>query len=366
MSLRGKRVVVVGAGAVGACIAYQTARAGANVTVVERRFPGAGTTSATFGTLGALAQSPRAFHDLHLRGIEAHERLGNDLGGRWLHLDGALFWDSETRAAERLAAAVRQELAWGGDIKELSPREVSELEPDVSIDGAADVVYRAPRDGWLRGSELASAVVAAAVERHGARYVRGTVNAIEPGKYVRLADGTRYPADVVVNAAGPDARHVARLAGTDLALGRIVGAIVVSEPAKIRLTHVLKSTSTRVRPDGDGRLVFYGDAFGVGRDEDARPDRGDPLGQDAIASARSVLPKLAVRAESILVGVRAEPLDGLPMTGALNGTPALYHAVTRSGITLAAILGELVAADLAGATRELDAYRPGRLAPPRG
>lgn len=367
VSLRGSRVLVVGAGAIGACIAYETARAGADVTVVERRFPGAGTTSATFATLGALAQSPRAFHDLHVRGIEAHERLANALGGRWLHLDGALFWDAEPGAAERLAAAVRQERAWGGDIRDMSPAEVRELEPDVRVARDVGVVFRAPRDGWLRGADLASAVVAAAVERHGARYVRGTVSAIEPGAEVHLADGTRYAADVVVNAAGPDARRVAGLAGVDLALGRIVGAVVVSEPATLRLRHVLKSTSTRVRPDGDGRLVFYGDAFGVGRREDVHPERGNPLGEDAIAAARSILPSLAgVHAESIIVGVRAEPLDGLPMTGALDGTPAVYHAVTRSGITLAAILGELVAADLAGATRELEPYRPGRVAPQGG
>jgi glycine/D-amino acid oxidase-like deaminating enzyme len=367
VSLRGTRIVVVGAGAIGACIAYQTARAGADVTVVERRSPGAGTTSATFATLGALAQSPRAFHDLHLRGIEAHERLVNSLGGRWLHLDGALFWDAEPAAAERLEAVVRQERAWGGDIRELSPGEVGDLEPDVSIAGRVGVVYRAPRDGWLRGPELASAVVAAAVERHGARYVRGTVSAIEPGAQVQLVDGTRHAADVVVNAAGPDARRVAGLVGADLALGRMIGAVVVSEPSTTRLRHVLKSTSTRVRPDGEGRLVFYGDAFGAGREEDAQPDEEDPLGEDAIAAARNVLPGLAgVRAQSILVGVRAEPLDGLPITGAQAGTPAVYHAVTRSGITLAAILGELIAADLAGATRELEAYRPGRLAPQSG
>jgi glycine/D-amino acid oxidase-like deaminating enzyme len=364
VSLRGTRVVVVGAGAIGACIGYQTARAGADVTVVERRFPGAGTTSATFATLGALAQSPRTFHDLHFRGIAAHERLANALGGQWLHLDGALFWDEEHHAAERLEAAVRQERAWGGDIRELSPGEVSDLEPDLSIAGRVGVVYRAPRDGWLRGPELASAIVAAAVERHGARYVRGTVSAIEPGVQVHLANGTRLAADVVVNAAGPDARRVAGLAGVDLALGRFVGAVVVSEPSTTRLTHLLKSTSTRVRPDGEGRLVFYGDTFGAGRAEDAQPDRQDPLGENAIAAARAVLPSLAgVHAESILVGVRAEPLDGLPITGAQAGAPAVYHAVTRSGITLAAILGELVAADLAGATRDLDPYRPGRLAP---
>jgi glycine/D-amino acid oxidase-like deaminating enzyme len=358
--LPGMRIVVVGAGAIGASVAHATARAGAQVTIVERLFPGSGTTAATFATLGALAQTPRSFHELHLRGIEAHERLARELGGSWLHLDGALFWEADREKGDVLGEAVRQERAWGAPFEDLQPARVRELEPDVAIDRSVRVVHRAPRDGWIGGVELASAAVSAAVERRGARLVTGTVVAASPDG-VRLDDGRSYAADVVVNAAGPDAERIARLAGQSLALGRIVGAVVVSEPAPVRLRHVLKTTATRLRPDGGGRILFYGEHFGA-RAGDGAHEAPDPqLGGAAISAATDVLPGLAsVRAEAVRVGIRAEPVDGLPIVGRGTACDWLYHVVTRSGITLAAILGELVATDLSGRATDLHAFRPDR------
>ncbi|HCG29398.1 MAG TPA: hypothetical protein DEU95_06570, partial [Chloroflexi bacterium] len=40
-------IVIIGAGAVGSATAYRLAQAGAAVTVVERRFPGAGTSGSS-------------------------------------------------------------------------------------------------------------------------------------------------------------------------------------------------------------------------------------------------------------------------------------------------------------------------------
>ncbi len=44
--LRDARVVVIGAGAIGAALTYRLAQAGAKLTTIERRYPGAGTTGA--------------------------------------------------------------------------------------------------------------------------------------------------------------------------------------------------------------------------------------------------------------------------------------------------------------------------------
>jgi glycine/D-amino acid oxidase-like deaminating enzyme len=96
---------------VGAYIAFHVARAGARVAVVERRFPRGGTSGATFATVGTLGQTPRSFRDLHAAGIDAHVRLAREIGGAWLHLDSALYWESDDRAARTLEAEVTQENA---------------------------------------------------------------------------------------------------------------------------------------------------------------------------------------------------------------------------------------------------------------
>ena len=58
------------------------------------------------------------------------------------------------------------------------------------------------------------------------------------------------------------------------------------------------------------------------------------------------------------------PADGQSIVGRLPGAEWLYVAVTHSGVTLAAHLSRLIAAELAtGApSAELAPYRPGRFA----
>src|SRR6266498_4776057 len=82
-SLRGSRVVVVGAGVIGAAIGYRLAEAGAAVTIVERRAPGFGTSRASFAWLNAFEKPPRAYYDLSVRSMVEHKILADELGGAW-------------------------------------------------------------------------------------------------------------------------------------------------------------------------------------------------------------------------------------------------------------------------------------------
>ena len=56
------------------------------------------------------------------------------------------------------------------------------------------------------------------------------------------------------------------------------------------------------------------------------------------------------------------PADGQSIVGWLPGAPGVYVAVTHSGVTLGAHLGQLIAAEIAGglAQPELTPYRPDR------
>jgi glycine/D-amino acid oxidase-like deaminating enzyme len=66
----------------------------------------------------------------------------------------------------------------------------------------------------------------------------------------------------------------------------------------------------------------------------------------------------------MVVAWRAVPADRLPIIGPMPGLESLYLAVTPSGVTLAPILGRLVAAEIAEKVpqRLLEAMRPGRFA----
>ena len=88
-------------------------------------------------------------------------------------------------------------------------------------------------------------------------------------------------------------------------------------------------------------------------------------GGRVLAAAADVVPALRhSRIENTRMGVRPIPQDGLPVVGLLPGLQNLYVAVTHSGVTLALILGRLIALEVAlhRPQRVLAPFRPERLA----
>ena len=73
-------VVVVGAGVVGAAIAFYLAKSGAKVTLVDRDAPGGRTSRVSFGWINALGKRPEHYHRLSRLGVDAYTQLEEDLG----------------------------------------------------------------------------------------------------------------------------------------------------------------------------------------------------------------------------------------------------------------------------------------------
>jgi glycine/D-amino acid oxidase-like deaminating enzyme len=370
--LRDARVVVVGAGAIGSALGYRLAQAGALVTTVERRFPGAGTTGATFAYLNGVDKPPRAYHRLSVLGIRDQEDLADEVGGDWVHVTGGLHWAEAADAARAvgLQRTMRQMLEWGARVDRLTPAQATaELEPDLRIDPdvVADV-WLVDRAGWLDPVAMAHGTMRAAIRRYGARLVHAEVvglrRADEVIEAVVLDDGTELGADIVVDAAGPDAARVAALAGVTLPVQRTPGVLIVTGPAPVALAHVVYAGEVHLRPDGGARLMVQWDALDTDvLDGSSLPVDAPRIGE-AMARARAVVPGLAeVEPEAIRTGVRPVPSDGYPLVGFDATVVNLYHVVTHSGITLAARLAALVTEELTGGdTAPLDAYRPGRFA----
>jgi glycine/D-amino acid oxidase-like deaminating enzyme len=74
-----QQVIVIGAGIIGASIAYQLAKAGAAVTVLDAGGPAGQASGASFGWINASFYVDPDHFALRLAGIEAHERLARSL-----------------------------------------------------------------------------------------------------------------------------------------------------------------------------------------------------------------------------------------------------------------------------------------------
>src|SRR5216683_834787 len=213
VTLKGADVLVIGAGCVGANVAYRLAERGATVTVLDAGSPGDGTSGASFAWTNSFSKTPRDYHDLNVAGMEEHAALSKELGGGWLHQDGALAWEETPAGLARLDQAVERLTGWGYPVERISPGHARELEPDLRIGDAVPHVVWTPGEGYVEAVPFVAALLAAAARR-GARILPGrrVTGVIRSGARVQgvsVEGGDRLSAGVVVDCAGAATDEIA-------------------------------------------------------------------------------------------------------------------------------------------------------------
>ena len=364
--MTGADVLVIGAGCVGANVAYRLAERGARVTVLDAGLPGAGTSGASFAWTNSFNKTPRDYHDLNVASMEEHAALAKELGGGgWLHQDGALAWEEGDAGRARLTAAVERLAGWGYPVEWIAAREARDLEPDLHIAPSVERVVWTPGEGYVETVPFVGALLADA-GRRGARVRPGErVAAIEREgprvRGVRTERGDRLHADWVVDCAGIAAGEVAGLAGAPLPLGRVPGRLIYTAPVATTLKRPIHAPAGHFRPDGGGRLVLA-----EGAHDQTWRDGGEPWpAERSLAAVSAHLPALAgARVEATRIGVRPMPPDERPMVGALADVVGLYVVVSHSGVTLGPLWGRIAAAEILDGALDprLGPYRPGRFA----
>lgn len=365
MSVKRPDIVVIGAGCVGANVAYRLAERGASVTVLDAGAPGGGTSGASFAWTNSFNKTPRAYHDLNTAAMEAHVALANELGGgAWLKREGALAWEDAPIERARLKETVERLASWAYPVELISPREARALEPELAIAPHVDEVVFTPSEGYVEVVPLIGALLAHAARR-GARIVPGhrVTGLIRGGSRVRgvtLHTGARVEADAVVDCAGPAADEVLRLAGIELPFDRVPGRLVYTGPVATVLKRPIHAPGVQFRPDGAGRIVLAAHAHDLVW---TAPGDGEWPAERSLAAAAVHLPALAgARVEAVRVGVRPMPRDQLPVVGHIPGLDGFYLVTSHSGVTLGPLWGHLVAAELLDGTLDprLAPFRPGR------
>ena len=250
------KTIVIGAGVMGASVAYRLAQAGAAVKVLEATRIGGGTSGISFAWTNAHKKPPKPYHDLNVAGMKAHRALADEFGATpWWHGGGSLEWEAESdRTAQ--AENIEQLRSWGYAAEWITLRQVQELEPDIdpATIGDAPVAFF-PEEGWLDPVVYAHAMLSAARLRHGANVICGArvVDLIMAGDRVtgvRLADGAQYEADAVVNCAGRWTNEATRDAGLHLPLAPTVGFLVFTPPVAASLSRVVRSSVIDASPVG--------------------------------------------------------------------------------------------------------------------
>ena len=356
------RVAVVGAGIVGSAITYHLAKRGLDVTLLDRNAVASASSHGTFAWINASwAKQPESYHALNQMGVDAWHRLQQalNLPIKW---GGSLEWFAAAERQDRLSRDVQEQQAWGEPAKMLTQLEASALEPRVAFGGAGRVAL-SPRDGAL-DPVLISQLLVNAAKSHGARVIehcevlRIDETAEDQRQKILGTSCGDIAVDRYVLATGADPSAIQTLAGFDLPQRSTPGVIVITQPMPPVLSHIVVAPGIHIHQRLDGRLVL-GEQEGAPENTahklrlTARPTRfpnaatASQHAQRLITLAREYLTGLPeVNAEEVIIGWRPLPLDGHPVIGPSPADPNAYVAVMHSGVSLAAIVGELVAEEM--------------------
>lgn len=340
-----KHIVVVGAGIVGASIAWHLTRAGAKVIVVDDGGPGGVATPASFAWINASWGNPEPYFRLRQRSMREWTRLAREAPGIPLRWTGGLCWDlpaAEMDAFEALHSS------WGYDVRRVDQDSAGQIEPNI-VNPPETALFVA-EEGAVEPI-LATLALIADAERHGARRVAGRkVHALrckaETIVGVEVGDDL-LAADEVVVAAGIDTPRLAASAGVRLELDRPPGLIVHSRPHEPLLNGLVLAPDLHMRQTVDGRLVAGADFGGADPGDDAERTAREVFGR-----MRSMLRGAGkLQLDFHTVGTRPMPKDGFPVVSRAVGRPGLYIAVMHSGVTLAPAVGMFVAEELLSGER---------------
>ena len=372
-------VAVIGAGILGAAIAWRLAQRGVRVALIDKGEPGHGASSHSFAWINAGAKEPIGYHNLNRRSLEMWPRFAAGIGDHGdpdsvgLRWGGKVSWQSDPVAAEGLAARVRQLQSWGYPTRLIDADELKRLEPALDVGPVAAAEY-SPNEGQVEPQMVVDACLRRLWEM-GCEIHAGTeVNGFErydDGRIHGLAtsSGSRG-VDAVVIAAGAATTRLAALAGVNVPQAESPGVVIRTNPLPPLLHNVpvvyapaLGSGRREIhlRQCADGRLMI-----GEGDQESLAEDDTQAHADDLLARACRYLPGLiGAQAVPVPVGWRPMPLDGYPVMGFASEAPNLYLALTHSGVTLAPALSQLAAQEICDGTPAdavLGPYRPQRFA----
>ncbi|WP_432958257.1 NAD(P)/FAD-dependent oxidoreductase [Micromonospora haikouensis] len=369
-----EHVVVIGAGVFGAAVTAALTRRGAHVTVVDAAAPAGGTSGATFSWTNSCGKQPRPYHDLSVAGMAAHRRLAAEVPlSDWYHEGGNLEWADDEAGRAKLRRKVEGVLDYGYEARWLTRAQALRLEPDMNpAELPDDGIAYFPQEGWIDPTRLIGHLLSISVVA-GAELVRDdAVTGLEVAdglvRSVHLASGRKIVADAVVNCAGPGADRIAGLAGLTLPMRNTRGVLVYTSPAAVAVSRVVHAPGVHLRPDGGGRLLLHTHEIdgAAHLDDSGEISVDQPAIDTVLAAGRALYPGLRdVVVESVRVGERPIPGDGLPVLGRVVDLPNFHFAVSHSGATLSVHAGDLVAAEALGENRDdaLAAFRFERFRP---
>jgi len=327
-------VVVVGAGIVGASIAYHLSCQGARVTIVEAGRVASGVTSTSFAWINTSYSAADPVAPLRAAAISDYRRLETELPGLLIQWTGSLTYgtpeERNTHATDEKRSPV-------------SRTQALVLEPNLRHPPAQ--ASHAPEEGAV-DAVAATRVLITAAQAQGARLleqaqVKGFNGTQDKVSGVKTTQGT-IDADLVVLAAGTGITALTDTLGYSLPLDASPAIYIRYTSPPHLVKGIISNAAMEVRHGNDGSLLAAEDYL-----DDTVDHQPEVIARRAAEAIKEELHgAVSLDIEAACIGFRPIPKDGLPLIGPLPGIGGIYVCVMHPGVTLAATAGRLVSAEI--------------------
>ncbi|MGC2184903.1 MAG: FAD-binding oxidoreductase [Terriglobales bacterium] len=368
-------IVILGAGVMGASIAFQLARRRAGKVVVIDKGHVAQGGSGRSSALVRMHYSYPPEVQLALVSLRMFENWRDVVGEAGDFRRTGFVRIVHPGETERLKQNVEMQRRLGVNVKLIDRAELKDLEPDWAVEEVELAAYE-PDSGYGDGAGVANDFLARAREL-GVTYQSRTqaLEFLVEGGRVRgvITDHGDIAAPVVVSAAGPWTRPLFQRVGIELPIETEYHQVAILKNApgmKGGGCACIDSVSaTYFRSDAQDKFLI-GDFYGQrGADPDNFPQRASDEGlEEIIERASHRVPKLE-NAEVMrgVTGIYDMTPDSRPLLGEVSGIAGLYVCAGFSGMgfkispAIGLVMSELLL-DGRGKTVDISSFCPGRLA----
>jgi glycine/D-amino acid oxidase-like deaminating enzyme len=359
--------LIIGAGIVGTACAYELAKAGLSVAIIERDTVGSGATAAGMGHIVAMDDSPAQLALTHYSQTLWDEFVADAPQMHEYSQCGTLWLASDT---EEIQALQQKQLLYHTHhiaSELLDAQQLYKLEPELRPELAGALLI--PGDSVIYPPKSAALLLKRA-QQHDARLIEGTVQHLVSGG-VQLSNGQTLHGDAIVVANGIRALELL----PDLPLHYKKGHLVITDRYPDFVRHQLveagyvknahatlgDSVSFNVQPRSTGQILI-----GSSRQLDISIHNIDfALLSKMLARATAFLPRLGqLSCIRTWTGFRAATDDGLPLIGPYALQQGIWLATGHEGLGITTSLGtaRLLTAQILGQTPNIpyEPYNPQR------